>query len=442
MKKKVLIFLLIILIIALIIVNGIYFKNKITTNSSLSLSYPYIGIMKNNYITVSNGKTYSYLNTTTNKLITDLKYPITDSLKINEVPYLSNLYFQDGLAPITNNLNYFGLIDTKGNTIIEPQYSTIEVINRDLILVHLNGTYYFINQKNEKKLNQEFQYIEIIDKEQNIFIAKNEENYGVINEKGDTLLDFQYDNIIVINNKKNTNYLIFASNNQTKETYILKNNTLTKLEKCDNLLTELYSDDFIYYTDTTGKYYIYNIKEDQLITLKNHYIALGPYNNGLALAVNKEIKVGFIDENEQVIIPYQYNLELSSNFDEYGYAVVGENNYVGVIDTTGKEIIPTSYFSINTLTKENFLVTDEKEKTYIINQNNENITNDRYDNISIIENSPWLLTTKKDANNQEQYGIIDYNGKEIIEPKYLSVKAYDNYFQLQETKNKYIIKKI
>lgn len=433
MKKKYLIVLLIILLGLLIALNIIYFKAN-RKNSNIILPYKYIGIEQNEYIAVSDGEKFGYVNSKTGKLTINLDYPLPESTKID----LSSLTFKEGLAPITNNGQYFGLIDSNGKTIIKPHYDSIKVIKKDLILVYKNSSYYFINSKEEKLFNLSFQNVQPLEENNNLFIILLDNKYGILNSNGDKLLDCKYDKIITTYDKITNNYIFSATSESTTENYYLKNNTLVKMTECDNLQINLYNNNYGYFTDTSGMYYIYNTSTDKLIKLTQQYIAIGPYINGIALAINQNMKVGYINQKEEEIIPFEYDFNSTSDFTKDGYATVEKNNLIGVIDTTGKEIIPIEYSEIQILAKNSFLVI-KNNTTLLINSNQKNLLSKNYNTISIIENQPYLLVTES-KNNNLLYGLIDYYGKEIIKPNYLNIKVYDNYFELQEKANKYIIK--
>ena len=69
-----------------------------------------------------------------------------------------------------------------------------------------------------------------------------------------------------------------------------------------------------------------------------------PVNDGLISAINQKGLYGFIDEQGKVVIPYDY--AYAYNF-RGGYAVVvSSTGRAGVINTTGRTVIPCSFDSI------------------------------------------------------------------------------------------------
>lgn len=130
------------------------------------------------------------------------------------------------------------------------------------------------------------------------------------------------------------------------------------------------------------------------------------------------------------------------------YYPVYTNEKWGVIDQTGKIIVEPTYDEIITIpdTKTDLFIcvydvdyTNDTYKTKVIDsKNKEKFTG--YDLVEVIENKDsnnilWyeedVLRVKKD----NKYGLIDYNGKEILPTEYDSIEA------LEGVKNSLIIKK-
>ena len=437
MKKKILVICLTILTIlfSLIISIKLFYTNK--QNNNMVISYSDVGIPQNNYIAVSDGKQYSYLNLTTLELIDELKYPIIDTMKPDDTINLSEFVFIDGLAPITNERGYLGLINTDGKIIIQPKYSTIKVLSKDLILVYENGNYYFIDSNEKPLFDISFQSVELLEGTSEIFIINQDDKYGIMNDQGKIILECQY-NQILKQTDHNNHYIFQATIGENIENYYYSNSTIRKIEDAKNMNIFNLDNQYIYYTDSDGLFYLYDLSNNQMKQFTHKYVIMGTFNNGLALAINEDMKVGFIDENEKVVIPFKYDSEFTSNFSSTNYAVVAQDNLVGVIDQDGKEILPIKYYGVTILDEQYFLVFDQNNQSSIIDTNQKKVTTKEYSSISTIENFPYLLT--KDTN--QLYGIINYQGKEIIPNQYKAITVYKDYFLLQSKDNEYIIKKI
>ena len=117
--------------------------------------------------------------------------------------------------------NKWGVIDNKGNVIIQPTYDEMITIpnNQKGIFICIydtneaDGTYKtkVLNEKNEQLFSQ-YETIEAIDNyedstiwyEDNVLKVKSDNKYGLINFKGEKVLDTVYDDITSLKGVKNS----------------------------------------------------------------------------------------------------------------------------------------------------------------------------------------------------------------------------------------------
>ncbi|WP_193778063.1 WG repeat-containing protein [Psychrobacter sp. FDAARGOS_221] len=96
------------------------------------------------------------------------------------------------------------------------------------------------------------------------------------------------------------------------------------------------------YIDENGKVII-PFEYDAIMTGEGgEALTFNDFSEGL-VAVVKNDKYGFIDSKGEVVVPLQY--EWASNFSD-GLAVVRDNELYGAIDKTGKVVIPIEYASL------------------------------------------------------------------------------------------------
>lgn len=72
------------------------------------------------------------------------------------------------------------------------------------------------------------------------------------------------------------------------------------------------------------------------------YAVMGSYENDLALAKNRNGKLGYIGRNGRANIDFRF--DRADSFDR-GYAMVSVAGRWGLIDVEGKEVIPIQYKS-------------------------------------------------------------------------------------------------
>lgn len=412
----------------------------ITTLNSNALNYQYVGTPSNHYVVVSDGKKYGYI-TEDGKEVTSLKYDIMDSMKLDDNTInLDGFKFVDGLAQYTEDMNY-GLLNEQGKEIIDADYSSIEVINKNLIIVSDNN-FYFISQDNEKLFNQEFEMITSIEGLDSIFIVSSDGRQALINNKGEILTEYKYDSIYELVDSSSNNYVFCAMYGDYTDIYLYNSETLsfTKLDNFDNYTPTIFNDSNIYFVSPTGLYSIYNINTNNIITLNNNYTAIGPFVNSLAFAINSNNLVGYINEKEETVIDFQYDYNNTESFTTYGLAVVGKDNLVGVINTDNEQVLDFNYLNINIINNNRFLVLDQDNNKYIIDAKGNRITETDYDNIELTD-YPNIFIVSKVSNNKTLYGIINSDGEEIIPVEYEDIKISDDYFVLKRKDNEFYIEK-
>lgn len=122
----------------------------------------------------------------------------------------------DILIVSKNQGKNYGVIDVKGNTIIEPKYDNIEYLqNSGDFLVKSNGKVGIISRKREMKVQLLYENLELIDKELGLYIAKKDDKYGIIDSNGNTKVHIEYDQIGIDNTR--------FEENDIKNKYLLDN---------------------------------------------------------------------------------------------------------------------------------------------------------------------------------------------------------------------------
>ena len=429
-KRKV----LIIAGIALLLIGVGLITSQFDFENKNNVNFDYIGNESEEYISVSDGNNVGYINTDLEQVI-DLKYPVLDSMKIDEEIDLSVFKVKDGLFPYTST-DKIGLVDKNENIVIDAKYDYINVISKDFIIVNEDGDYYIINS-NGKKISSSFQDIATIEDVDNLYLVYNNDKVGLIDINNNLLLECNYDSISVLVDDISSKYLINAFKDNSVELYLYNNGKVELVNNYSNVDVMFFSNNNIYMTDYEGKYSIYNIETNTLKTLNNTYVAIEPYYNDIALAVNENGLVGYIDKDENVIIDYQYSYDKSSSFKD-NIAIVGKDGNVGIINNANKEVLPFKYADINIIDDNRFIVLDKSNKMYIVDSK-DNKVSDVYNYINITDFKDIFLVSNT-SKNKIYYGIINSDGEEIVPVKYEDIKISDNYFILKQD-NKYSIEK-
>ena len=342
----------------------------------------------------------------------------------------------------------YGVIDTKGNIIIEPKYNNIEIPNpsKPVFIVSSNydsqkGEYetQVINDKNEKILTQYesvsaiqlkdanakvpyeksvlsykegnkygiidysgnkitnaiYDSIESLLYKEGCLIVKNNDKYGVINILGKTMVEINYDSINADGyydkeaEYKNAGFIVGLKKEEGyRYGYIsAKGEKMLEVENNQiNRITEIEGNDIYLYVTRNGQVGVYKNK-DQIV--KNTYEQVEYDKNNKLFVVQKDGKYGVISINNAVII----NLE-------YDYIMVSGDK-------------------INAEKDGNIIIFD-------INGNEQNIKNKT---LIVTDNERYFIT----IDDQGKFGVVDKEGKTVLENKYQYVEfAFGSYFIAKE----------
>lgn len=226
-----------------------------------------------------------------------------------------------------------------------------------IILVLIIGIGSFLGIRALTSNVGKYEIEEIKESDYKYFAVFSEGKYGVLNEKGELIVDNKYDDVIIPN--------------PTKPVFICKMEDGTKQilnDKKEKLFTEY---------DSVGV-----IQTDGVTSNL-------PYEKSV-LKYEKSGKFGLIDFEGKVITKPIYEELASVKYKEGQILAKKDGNY-GVISAQGKQVIPCEYQEI------------EGDKYY----------NGNYGKSGYI--------VKLENNNDYQYGYINYKGKKLLKPEYTSI---------------------
>ncbi len=149
----------------------------------------------------------------------------------------------------------------------------------------------------------------------------------------------------------------------------------------------------------TIKYGLVDTKGNELIAAK--YRELKILDNGL-IWVNDNYRFGVMDRNGNIIIPFEYNGV--SDFSS-GLTIVKKNDKYGVLNEKGEEVIPLLFDGLHDSHFE---------------------FRDKLDKIDKQVISQKLIPAKKQTNKSSKWGVIDFDGNEIISFKYDYISFFYN----------------
>lgn len=184
-----------------------------------------------------------------------------------------------------------------------------------------NDTEYGIVDKDEKVLvKNEYMYIDYtFDK---YFVAyKENEGLGIIDKDGNVLIDFGYDVLSKIGDKK---LLKGVDMGREKEITTIYSKDMKEIAKMESAIISIASDHIELYND---KEIILITNEGEIKTPKELFKDQKLY------AVQKNNKWGFEDENGEIKVKCEY--DYITDFNRYGFAGIKKDNKWGVVSSDG-----------------------------------------------------------------------------------------------------------
>lgn len=290
--------------------------------------------------------------------------------------------------------NKWGIIDSSGETVIDPSYQEMIIVPNNKKEVFLcvydvnyeTGEYKTkaINSK-EEKLFTDYEQIEAIPNkdinnnlwyENNAIKVKKDGKYGVINLEGKQIAECQYEEITTVEGIENA----------------------IKVKK-------------------DGKYGVIDSEGKEI--LKPEYIAieaLGKDNKAGYIVQNDERKYGIVDYSNNKVLESQY--EAVEKINRNNCYIVKKDGKQVLIKKDGTEILKDGYDEIKDILKnQDAGIIYKKDNKYgIKTMSGEEKISAKYEDL--VETRPGIFIAKKDG----KYGIIDIDDNKKLEFKYNSLK--------------------
>ncbi len=194
------------------------------------------------------------------------------------------------------------------------------------------SVYSIIDKEGKKRTTENYTYIDYL--YDNYFIVSvTGGKVGVINDKGEKIIDTKYDSIEKL---ENTDYIVTRlSENNSIQMY---NKNLQPLCEMENGIIDTQKNYIKIYNDSETKYFDLNGNEKQ-----NTEILL----DNPIYAKSQNGKWGFVDKSGKVVVDYIY--DKTTDINSYGYAGIALDGKWGVVNSEGEIIVqPTYVFNVKT----------------------------------------------------------------------------------------------
>ena len=173
--------------------------------------------------------------------------------------------------------------------------------------------------------------------------------------------------------------------------------------------------------------YVISPTYDDMILIPDEAKPLFICQKNVELENETYTSIALNDKSERVFASYD-NIEAIQNIDTKGALFfyedtlkVSRNGKYGLINFSGKEILPCEYDSIETIKYlKNSLVTSKDGKKGLVDNGGDVIISNDYSDIEALTDRYENGYIVKDDKNK--YGLINYNKKQILECKYDEIK--------------------
>lgn len=286
----------------------------------------------------------------------------------------------------------WGVINTSGDIVITPEYDEYIVIPDSSQAIFIcttdvdyeNGTYSTkaINEKDEQLFTdyEQVEAIENYDSSNNLWYASGilkvskDGKWGVIDTKGNVIIDCTYDDITALKGVENS------------------------------LLTEV-----------DGKYGVVDYVGSVII--ENKYESIEPladtYENGY-IVENADGKYGVITYTKTAAVAEEFD-DIKNVYGNGKYYVVKEGNNWEVIDTDANKYLEGEYDDIVDINGENAIVSNDNKYGVVAISDGKNIIDMNYDSITYASGDKYIVSS------DSKYGVIDANGNVLLEPSYTNI---------------------
>ncbi len=285
----------------------------------------------------------------------------------------------------------WGVINSNGEVVIEPQYDEMPIIPNSSQTIFIctydvdynEGTYKtkVVNEKNNTIISgyDNIQFIDNVDSNGEIYYADNalivekDGKFGLIDLKGNELLNIDYDEISVLNGVDNS--------------LIIK------------------KDDKVGLCDYDGNIII-NVEYKEILAIGNDY------KNGYIVIDNSGL-YGIIAFNKTVIFENIY-LDIKPIYSSDKYVVKIDEGY-RIVNKSGETLLDKSFEDVKDVSDE-IIVYKENGKYGITNIYLEEKVAASYDDLIIMNNSYYI------AQKDGKYGVINSDNEVQIDFQYIEIK--------------------
>lgn len=259
--------------------------------------------------------------------------------------------------------------NSKGERIFS-DYETIEVIDnfdenqnvwfeQGCLKVKKDGKYGLINLKGELLLDCKYENIESLKGISNSLIIEKDGKVGLASNVGDIIIEPKYNKISKLGDEYTDGYIV---TNKEEKSGIIGSNKKTILEENYEEIKQISSKN-LYVVKQEGLWKI--VDEESNIVIEEGYDDYIEIKGDIIISKKGE-KIGAINNKNEEKIPFEYQ-ELKYILNKY--YIAKKNDKYGVLDSEGNQVLPFEYNYIYNRKDTDFIEAEkEAEKTEVYNK--------------------------------------------------------------------------
>lgn len=425
MKNKKIILIAILVLGVLLVSVGIFLgvgkDRKTNLLNEFTISSKYLVKARDNLIS-SDGKKYTYYDLNGKKLL-----ELESENEIFDFEVFKLMNSKDDLFVSTKDGVTYGVIDSSKKEVLPNKYHSVFIVSKNCFIVeNENNSYSVVNASGVNLF--ETNYDRYINYDNAGVALVSGDKWSIIDQNGNLVSKVNYSYVVDYSyDKAKTKAVVLVGQygDDTSDIYIFKNESLNIIEKVGSSI--FVKDKYIYYAVSDGTFSSYDIVSGNV----KKKVVVDFSLNGMITTVSSGGLLGYKSTDGKIVIKEQYQVEGTTDFTKYGLAVVSLNDLKGVIDKTGKQIIPCKYKTIYVFSGNVFVVSDDDQTYYLIDNNDKKI----YDTVLYDGVSDFIV-----AYNNDKCGIVNRDGKNVTELNNLSCNVYGNMYLVKEKNNHWLVR--
>lgn len=425
MKNKKIILITILVLGVLLVSVGIFLgvgkDRKTNLLNEFTISSKYLVRVRDNLIS-SDGKKYTYYDLNGKKLL-----ELESENEIFDFEVFKLMNSKDDLFVSTKDGVTYGVIDSSKKEVLPNKYHSVFIVSKNCFIVeNENNSYSVVNASGVNLF--ETNYDRYINYDNAAVALVSGDKWSIIDQNGNLVSKVNYSYVVDYSyDKAKTKAVVLVGQygDDTSDIYIFKNESLNIIEKVGSSI--FVKDKYIYYAVSDGTFSSYDIVSGNV----KKKVVVDFSLNGMITTVSSGGLLGYKSTDGKIVIKEQYQVEGTTDFTKYGLAVVSLNDLKGVIDKKGKQIIPCKYKTIYVFSGNVFVVSDDDQTYYLIDNNDKKI----YDTVLYDGVSDFIV-----AYNNDKCGIVNRDGKNVTELNNLSCNVYGNMYLVKEKNNHWLVR--